>query len=588
MNKQSTQERQKGFVLPYIWKFRWQFLLAACLGSIAVLAAAALLFTSGYLISRSSLRPENILMVYVPIVLVRTFGFSKAVFQYLEKLAGHNGALKILSTMRARLYRMVEPIALTMRSRFTSGDLLGLLAEDIERLQNIFLKVILPALTSLIAYGVAIFMLGRFDVTFALLMALYGALWIGIAPLFLFFLSLKRRRAYKQQRSMLYAELTDAIYGMTDWTLSGRSQAFLQRYNQKFAQMASLDNRLRRAEWIWQLVSRSSTALAVIMLAIWAAGMVFDGQMQPTLIAAMALVTMPLMDVFVKVGDAVYEIPDYMDAIERLKKVESNNNTTNSHPTQSEAAHADVLVQSSQAKAAKLSLQQVSFYYEQHVPSVLDNINLTVAAGSKVAVLGKSGAGKSTMLNIMLGELQPITGTVTINDRNVKEYSDLPFAVLNQKPYLFDTTVANNVRLAKPEATDEQVWRVIEMVELAPLIQSLPNGLHTRMEETGARFSGGERQRIALARILLQDKPIILLDEPTVGLDPITEKKLLDTIFTVLQEKTMVWFTHHLAAMEQMDEIIFLQHGKMAMRGSHKQLIQHEEKYRRLYELDHL
>ena len=159
-------------------------------------------------------------------------------------------------------------------------------------------------------------------------------------------------------------------------------------------------------------------------------------------------------------------------------------------------------------------------------------------------------------------------------------------AVLNQSPHLFDTTVANNLRIGRPHATDEEIRQVAAQVGLSGLIESLPQGYDTPMLETGLRFSGGERQRIALARVLLRETPVIILDEPTVGLDPVTERELMRTILDSLQGKTMIWVTHHLIGAEQMDELIFMENGKIAMQGSHEQLLAGEERYRRLIELD--
>lgn len=159
-------------------------------------------------------------------------------------------------------------------------------------------------------------------------------------------------------------------------------------------------------------------------------------------------------------------------------------------------------------------------------------------------------------------------------------------SVLNQKAYLFNTSLMNNIRLGNPDATDEDVFHVAQMVQLDEMIKLLPKGHDTNMLETGDRFSGGERQRIALARILLQKTPMVILDEPTVGLDPVTEAKLLTTIFETLKGKTIIWVTHHLIGVEKMNRIVFLEQGKIIMEGNHLQLLQNEERYRRLYTLD--
>ncbi len=206
-----------------------------------------------------------------------------------------------------------------------------------------------------------------------------------------------------------------------------------------------------------------------------------------------------------------------------------------------------------------------------------------------MAVIGRSGAGKSTLLKLIQGALAPTAGTVTINGLSASAWGDrMPevISVLNQSPHLFDTTVANNIRLSRAEATDEEVLQAAEAAQLGPLIASLPKGLDTPMRETGQRFSGGERQRVALARVLLQNTPVLILDEPTVGLDPRTERELLSTVFRTTQGKSLIWVTHHLVGAEQMDEVIFMEHGQIVMRGTHVELLEKEPRYRNLYQLD--
>ena len=171
----------------------------------------------------------------------------------------------------------------------------------------------------------------------------------------------------------------------------------------------------------------------------------------------------------------------------------------------------------------------------------LQQISLSIPQGKKIAILGKSGAGKSTFIQLLLGAITPTAGSIEINGHPPDSYDENIFemiSVLNQKPYLFATSVKNNIRLGNQSATEEEIEQVIKQVKLEEYIHSLPKGLNTQMEETGQRFSGGERQRIALARILLKNTPIVILDEPTVGLDPQTERSLLETIFTTLKDKT--------------------------------------------------
>ena len=170
-------------------------------------------------------------------------------------------------------------------------------------------------------------------------------------------------------------------------------------------------------------------------------------------------------------------------------------------------------------------------------------------------------SGKSTLANLIRGDLRATEGTITLNGEETYKFGDdisNYLGVIHQTPYLFHTTIANNLRIGNEAATDEALWQVLARVELKELVENLPEGLLTMVDEAGLRFSGGERHRLALARILLQDTPIVLLDEPTTGLDPITEQQLLETFFEALKDKTVIWITHHLQGVTLMDQVILL------------------------------
>ena len=205
--------------------------------------------------------------------------------------------------------------------------------------------------------------------------------------------------------------------------------------------------------------------------------------------------------------------------------------------------------------------------------------------GEKLAILGRSGTGKSTLASLIRGDRKPTLGTVTLNNVPTDEFGDEIsnyIGIVHQSPYLFHTTILNNIRLGNENATEDQVWDVLERVGLAAMIRRLPKGLHTMVDEAGLRFSGGERHRLSLARILLKDAPILLLDEPTVGLDPVTEEKVIETFMKQLQGKTLIWITHHLQGIEMMDQVVFIENGKIIMQGSPVELQKTNEHYRTL------
>ncbi len=314
MNRQS-------WIRPYFRIYSGRFALYLLLGTLTLLAAAMLMFTSGYLISKSALQPYNILLVYVPIVGVRTFGIGRAVIHYVERLVGHDTVLRILARMRVRLYRVLEPQALFLRSRYRTGDILGALADDIEQLQNVYIRTVFPSVVALILYAAVVVAMGVFDVTFALLLAGYLFVLVFVLPYFSLWLTRRLNEEVKRERNGLYQTLTDAVMGIGDWMISGRSAEFLAAYEQDEATVARKDRRLRAwARWR-SLIGQLVVALIAVSMVYWAGGQALEGHMDVTLIAAFVLTVFPLADAFLPVSEAVERTPQYRVSLERLARI---------------------------------------------------------------------------------------------------------------------------------------------------------------------------------------------------------------------------------------------------------------------------
>ncbi len=583
-----TKKKGSGSILrnswigPYLSQNKWLLTLVIVLGVGTFFSAGALMFTSGYLISKSATLPENILLVYVPIVLVRLFGVSRPAFRYAERLSGHSLVLKILSGMRVRLYRALEPNALDFKSRYKTGDLLGVMADDIEHLQDLYIKTIFPSIISLVLYIMIVLALGFFSIPFALIMLLLLFVLIVLFPLVSLLVTRARNAQMKNARNGLYQSLTDAVMGIGDWMISGRQSDFIERYEndeKKVDQLeAGINQFQRKRNFLFQVA-----ILAIILaLACWVTLQVEAGQFSPIWIAAFILVVFPLIDAFAPLSDAVSQVSSYKSSLDRLNGLQAVKEEANPES----AGNFDEL---KSQEALPIRFNQVKFSYPSTETNVLKDLTFTIQPGEKIAMLGKSGSGKSTIVKLLLGAYKPNQGEISIANEDIGLLdSQLTsfISVLHQKPHLFDTTVMNNIRLGNPKASDEDVYEATKLVKMHDYIESLPNGYQTRMQELGGRFSGGERQRIALARILLQKTPIVILDEPTVGLDSQTERSLLQTIFETLNGKTIIWITHHLMGVEKMDRVLFLQDGEISMNGSHEELLQTESHYSKLYKLD--
>lgn len=561
------------WVKPYLQRYKAPLILAIFLGFCTFFSAGALMFNSGYLISKSASLPENILLVYVPIVLTRAFGVSRPVFRYIERLTSHNWVLKMTSKLRRKLYHTLEKDAMVFKQKYRMGDILGLLAEDIQYIQNLYLRTIFPLIIALILYAFIVIAVGVFSIFFALYLALLLFILVIVLPVWSVVVNGARQEREKTLKTELYTDLTDNVLGVADWIFSQRGVEYVDTHLQVEQELYQVQDQKRlfnrRVHVLFQLIY----SFVVIGLIVWTSQrFVGNHGGAANWIAAFVLSAFPVVDAFVVLPEAMQESNVYKDSINRLNALDE---TPDEAPKNIEVTDT------------RIQVEDLSFSYDHHL--VLDRLDLTIEPGEKIAILGKSGSGKSTLASLIRGDLKPQNGLLTLGGVPTYQFGDAMshyISVIQQAPYLFHTTILNNVRMANTNKSEEEVWQVLERVGLKKLVEQLPEGLHTMVDEAGLRFSGGERHRMALARILLQDTPIVLLDEPTVGLDPLTEQALIDTFFSQLQDKTVIWITHHLQGIEIMDRVIFIEDGRLEMSGTPADLAQNNARFQQLKAID--
>lgn len=577
MNNTKFSWKKDTWIKPYFKKYKFSIILAIFLSLLMFFCAGALMFTAGYTIEKSATRPANILVIYVPIVLMRAFGIGRPLFRYLERLVSHNWVFRVTSDLRKRLYDIVESNTSTVGGEYQTGTLLGLLTEDIGHLQNLYLRTILPAIIGDLLGIVITFILAGFSLPLAGIFLILILFELIVVPLISLNVQAARKAKQKAYKAHLYTEFTDQIMGESDWQISGRFNAFKNKT--KIYQRNYLNNEQRSAHFDWarDFILQFIFGLVAVVLLYFANKNLTYNQEAANYIGAIILAWFPLTDGIVPVSQAIEDWNTYGDSVKRLNKMHFKKANL---PKQQILAPNDF---------KELKITNISFTYPDDTQAIIKNFSLDLKAGQKAALIGPSGAGKTTILQLVLGDLNANQGQITLNGINVRalqnERAKL-FSVLNQSPFLFNTTIYENLKMANPNASEQQMLAVLDKVQLHDLISSLPNKLNTKVEEAGARFSGGQRQRLALARVLLQDAPIVLLDEPTAGLDPLTEKNLLDLVFEVLHDKTVIWITHNLSAMSQIDQVIFLKDGNIEMQGAPKALFEHNLHFRKLYLMD--
>lgn len=569
--------KKDSWVKPYISKYKKLLFMIFFLGTMTIISGAALMFTSGYTIDKSATHPYNILLIYVPILLTRAFGISRPVFKYVERLKSHNWVLRVTSDLRTKLYSVLEHDASYFNEEHKTGEILGLLNEDINHLQNLFLTTIFPTVIAYILIVIVTIGLGLFNLWFALLLLLLLLVETILVPMISVSFEAARRYHQKSIKSDLYTNLTDNILGANDWIIANRKEDFknltTNDINDLNISRDHSEHFKQNRDFILQIVF----GIIAVILLIFTNIVLTHNQEQANWVSAFVLGLFPLSDAILPVSQGFEEWPEYKTSINRLNSLKTLDLKL--------PAQENINLN----KIPKIEIENISFQYSEESPELITNFSEQVNPGSKLAIIGPSGSGKTTILQLLMGDLKPISGTIKINSVDVRALQDQRtniFSVLNQHPFLFNTSVLNNIRLGNETATEEEIKSVIKKVNLTDTIEKLPEGYNTIVEESGYRFSGGEQQRIALARILLQDSPIVILDEPTIGLDPITENELLDTLFETLKDKTVIWVTHHLHNINHADNLIFLSESKIEMEGTPKQLYKTNKHFKELYKMD--
>lgn len=564
------------WVKPFLTHYKRTLYLAIGLGILTFICAGGLMFVSGYLISKSATHPFNILAVYVPIVITRGFGIFRPVFRYAERLTSHNWVFKMTSEFRKKMYDSLEQDAVFFNSKYRLGDILGLLSEDVAHIQNLYLRTIFPEFVAIGLYLLIVVALGILSWWYGLVMLLLlGVIMVAI-PFWSVVVNGAKQEAEKQLKNDLYQDLTDNVMGITDWVFANRGEEYVRQHIADEDKLYRIQESLNRFNQMRTFLIEVWFLLIAISLAFWGVAQ-FGGHYggSANWIAAFVLATFPLVEAFAGLPAAAQESNVYVDSIDRLNQLPAVANTK-SAPVELTGPY-------------NLEVQDVHYTYPETTKEVLKGVTINLQAGQKLAILGRSGSGKSTLAALLRDDRKPTHGKITLNGIPTSEFGDEMadyIGVIQQQPYLFHTTLLNNLRIGNEGASEAEIWDVLARVGLKETIAQLPDGLQTMVDEAGLRFSGGERHRLSLARILLKDVPIVILDEPTVGLDPITEQAVIDTFFKQLEGKTIIWITHHLQGIEAMDRVIFIEDGQLEMDGTPQALMKTNERYRRLKLID--
>ncbi len=538
--------------------------LAVLLSVGTIASNIGLLGTSAYLIARAALHP-SIAELQVAIVGVRFFGISRSVLRYAERLASHSVNFRLLAGLRTWFFQRLEPLAPARLVDWQSGDLLDRVVADIDNLEDFFVRAIAPPLTALlVTLGMSAFVGVSFAGLGAVLAA--GMLLSGFGvPLLAQKLGRDPGIKLVSAHSELATGLVDGIQGLAD----------LMAFNaegQLFRRLRVAGDKAGRAQMRQAARSGLTNALngLIVHLTLWvvlilAIPMVAAGGMDGVTLAVITLITLASFEATLPVGPAAQRLEGSLESARRLLAICDTPPAVSVPPAPALAP-----------RTAALQIRDLSFRYAEGTESALSNLSLELPAGKRVGIVGPSGAGKSTLISLLLRYWDIEPGQIWLDGQDIREYAPQDvrkmLAVVDQRPYLFHGTLRSNLLLAAPGASDADLHQALRLAQLEPWFSALPQGLDTQTGERGNQVSGGERQRLAVARALLQDAPLWLLDEPTAHLDPRSRQSVAGTLLEVTRGRSVVWVTHELSELTAMDAVLVLQAGRVVERGTPHEL----------------
>ena len=553
--------------------------LAVCLSIFTVASNVGLLAVSAHLIGSAALHPP-LAALAVAITGVRFFGISRAVCRYGERYVSHKATFQILYALRVWFYSRLEPLAPGALSRYRSGDLLARIVTDVDTLQFFYLRVIAPPVVALVTLGLMWLWLGGYSAALGWLLTLSFVVGGLFAPYVVRRMGSANSDELLRTRAELKAALVDTIHGMAELSAAhqGQCQANklaviagkLSRTQGKAANLAAV------SEAVSSLVMNASVWGALIIAIPLAAA----GTMEKVYLGVLVLAVQACFEALQPLPLAAYMLAESLAAARRLFAIADTPQTV-----------TDTGDQSLVPAQWDLVFDNVSFAYEPGEKLVLQDISFSISAGRQVAIVGASGAGKTTLASLLLRFGEYTGGSISLGGYDLRSYNPEQLrrllAVVSQDTHIFNASIGDNIRLARPDAADGELTAAASHAMLADWIGSLPDGYDTQAGLNGKALSGGQRQRLAIARALLKDAPLLILDEPTASLDAITEQEIMTSIKQLMAGRTTLLITHRLTGLEDMDTIFVLDNGRIVEQGTAHELLRQQGLYYEMWKLQH-
>ncbi len=556
------------------YEYRWWMALAAFTGFLTIGSSIGLLMTSAYIITKAALHPD-IGRLQVAIVGVRFFGIARGIFRYAERLISHNVTFRLLAKFRVWFYKSIEPLAPAGLSKFRSGDLLARMVSDVESLEHIYIRVIFPPLVAIMITLLMWILFGIFNILFSVIIT--SALLIAgtAVPLFTAKMNKVIGERFIEVRSKLKTLSVDLAHGLTELIVYGKKDDFLRDIN-------ALNKEYNKLQFRMSFIDGLNEGLILLVLNLTIIGIMLTGIPQIN-IGALSGIDLAVMIVGVMASfEAVLPIPTMAQHFESSMKAANRIfEITDKKPQTENPENAITEINSSD-----LIFRDVSFSYEEKQKPVLRNVSFELNEKKKIAVVGASGSGKSTLLNLMVRFYDVNNGAISLGGIDVREIETeilrKRFSHVSQSTHIFAGTVRDNLLLGNPLASDDEMKEALRKANIYETFFNKGNGLETWLGEGGSKISGGEKQRLAIARAILKDAPILVFDEATANLDSVNESIIIKMILNISRDKSLLFITHRLVSLSEFDEIIVMKKGEIVERGNERDLIAKKGHFKRM------
>lgn len=563
-------------LIPFLALYKrhfWLLTLGVVLAIVTLLASIGLITLSGWFLSASAVVGVSGLYSFnymLPAAGVRGAAITRTAGRYFERLVSHDATFRVLQHLRVSTFSKLLPLSPAGLARFRQGELLNRIVADVDTLDHLYLRVISPLVGALITIVVVTIGLSILDVTLALTLGGIMLLTLLLLPPLFYRAGKPTGEKLTTLRGEYRQQVTSWLQGQAELTIFGASERY--RAQMENTELSWHDAQRRQSELtaLSQAVMLLINAVAVLAM-LWLAAGGVGGDTQPgALIALFVFCALAAFEALAPVTGAFQHLGQVIASAVRITQITQYPPEVRFNDSQTPPP----------AQVA-LTLDNVSFSYPQQPQKALDGLSLQINAGEHVAILGRTGCGKSTLLQLLTRAWDPAAGEIAINDQPLASLSEpalrASISVVPQRVHLFSATLRDNLRLASPTATDETLAAVLTQVGLEKLLDE--SGLNSWLGEGGRQLSGGELRRLAVARALLHDAPLLLLDEPTEGLDATTESQILDLLERVTQGKTVLMVTHRLRGLSRFDRIIVMDNGQIIEQGNHTALLAKQGRY---------